>query len=189
MMTLTGSRPASDVLMAEHRGIEAVLTVLEQACDALAAGRPVPPDLIPKCVDFFRNFADRCHHFKEEEHYFPRLAQRGIAVAGGPVGVMLEEHAVGRQHLASLEDAHARGDWRAVVAEGRAYAHLLRQHIRKEDECLFPMGNRVLTPADQESLANAFDDVERLEMGEGVHEQYHHLIHELVEAGNRLVER
>ena len=186
-MTMTATKnSAAAVLMAEHRGIEAVLDVVERACDALDAGRTIPADVIPKCVDFFRNFADRCHHHKEEEHFFPRLAERGIPVEHGPIGVMLTEHELGRGYLAALESGAAAGDNALTIAAGRAYVRLLRQHIRKEDQVLFPMGDRVLSTADQEALARAFDEVERLEMGDGVHEQYHHLIHELVAVAKTL---
>jgi hemerythrin-like domain-containing protein len=180
------TRPATETLKAEHRGILLVVEVLERACDAIEAGRPVPRDLIPQCVDFFRNFADRCHHHKEEEHLFPLLAARGVPRDGGPIGVMLHEHTVGRSYLSALEQAAASGDRAAILRAGRGYARLLREHIHKEDHVLFPMGDRAFSPEDQAALTRAFDEVERLEMGEGTHERYHDLIHELVAVGREL---
>jgi len=41
------------------------------------------------------------------------------------------------------------------------------------------MANRLLTARDQDELTEAFEKVEREEMGEGVHEKYHQLAHEL----------
>jgi hemerythrin-like domain-containing protein len=57
----------------------------------------------------------------------------------------------------------------------------LRQHIDKENNVLYPMGNRVLTEDDQRQLSEAFERVEAEEMGPGVHEKYHQLAHELAE--------
>ena len=62
-----------------------------------------------------------------------------------------------------------------------AYAELLRRHIQKEDNVLYPMADRVLTGQDQQALAEAFEKVEAQEIGQGVHEKYHRLAHELAE--------
>jgi hemerythrin-like domain-containing protein len=61
----------------------------------------------------------------------------------------------------------------------RGYVTLLRQHIQKEDNILFPMADQVLTAQDQKDLAEAFDRVEREEMGAGEHERYHAMIDEM----------
>jgi hemerythrin-like domain-containing protein len=56
--------------------------------------------------------------------------------------------------------------------------HQLCASIMK-DNVLFPMGDRVLTPDDQRQLVEEFEEVERKEMGEGVHERYHAMLDEL----------
>jgi len=58
---------------------------------------------------------------------------------------------------------------------------LLRAHIDKEDNVLFPMADQLLTAADQKELTEAFEKVEAEEIGEGVHDKYHQLAHELAE--------
>jgi hemerythrin-like domain-containing protein len=55
----------------------------------------------------------------------------------------------------------------------------LRAHIDKENNILFPMADQLFTPKDQEELIEAFEKVEAEEMGEGVHEKYHQLAHDL----------
>jgi hypothetical protein len=44
------------------------------------------------------------------------------------------------------------------------------------------MADRVFTAADQSDLAAAFARVEKEETGEGVHEKYHQIAHELAGA-------
>ena len=61
----------------------------------------------------------------------------------------------------------------------RTRTSLKPTYKRKTASC-FRWATGVLTPADQQSLADAFDAVEREEMGEGTHERYHQWIHELV---------
>ena len=70
---------------------------------------------------------------------------------------------------------------RVFAEHARSYARLLRQHIGKEDKILYPMAEQVLTAEDDQHLVQAFEAIEREEMGEGVHERYHRWAHELVE--------
>lgn len=54
----------------------------------------------------------------------------------------------------------------------RGYIDLLRQHIFKEDNILFPMANRVIPAEQHEQVWQDFEHVEHEETGEGVHEKY-----------------
>lgn len=177
-------RPTEE-LRTEHRAIERMLAVLEEAARRLEEGQRPPADLFRRAVDFVRNFADRCHHGKEEQNLFPRLEAAGVPRAGGPLGVMLHEHDLGREHVGAIAgavDAYEAGDASAASTIARhalAYVQLLRQHIDKEDNVLFPMADSVLSPQDQRELEAAFQRVEREVMGLGVHERYHRLLEEL----------
>jgi len=132
-------------------------------------------------AEFFAGFADACHHAKEEKLLFPRLAERGAIAKGCPVEELTDEHARGRAHVRAIRDALPRataGDPDApgyIATHLGDYAAMLREHIRKENERLFPCADHHLTPADQRELAEGFERVEREEMGEGTHDRYHHL--------------
>jgi hemerythrin-like domain-containing protein len=99
--------------------------------------------------------------------------------------VMLHEHELGRAHVAAVADSIAGAAAgvaaaRTVVVERlAAYASLLRQHISKEDNILYPMADRVFSEEDQAALAADFERVERDEIGEGVHQRYEALAREL----------
>ena len=176
---------ATDVLMAEHRGIERMLDLAERAAARLARGQALPEAVFVDAATFFRNFADRCHHAKEERHLFAAMAERGIPVQGGPIGAMLAEHEQGRAYVRTIREQGERyaagelSDPERLVEAVQGYVRLLRAHIQKEDGVLYPMADRVLTPAEQEDLAQAFERVERDEMGVGEHERYHAMIDEL----------
>lgn len=178
---------ATEVLKSEHRGIEKMLHIIREAAQKMLAGERVSSDIFEKAADFFSNFADRCHHGKEERHLFVRLAAKGIPTEGGPIGVMLSEHEAGRTHIRgmkkALEDLRAgrTGAERDLAEQALAYVQVLSAHIQKEDNVLFPMVDQALTDREQEELVDAFEQVEAQEMGEGVHEQYHQMIHALGE--------
>lgn len=176
-----------DILSSEHRIIERVLDAMENKVLNLGSG-PFPKEFFEQALDFFANFADRCHHGKEEQRLFPALKQRGIPEQGGPIGVMLYEHSQGRAHLEAIRNnlaAAAQGDAKAlgtVRREAMSYIILLRQHIQKEDHILFAMARSVLTPADVERLQQEFACVEEHHIGAGVHERYERLAEELAAA-------
>ena len=174
----------TETLKHEHQIILLALGAVEREMQQIQAGGPVDEERIRQMIDFIQNFADCCHHAKEEKLLFARMAERGLPVDGGPIGAMLQEHDAGRRFVraaaealtgASAGDADART---ALTTNLLGYVRLLRVHIAKEDNILYPMADGILTPADQAELAAAFDRVEAEEMGEGTHERYHQLAHE-----------
>jgi hemerythrin-like domain-containing protein len=140
-----------DTLMAEHRIIEKVLDALE-----LAAERKMPVSFYERALDFCVAFADKCHHGKEEERLFPVLETHGIPREMGPIGVMCDEHVLGRGHIARMREQLRLGRRDALCKESLAYVALLRDHIRKEDEVLFQMARQVMPRDEVQRLAGAF---------------------------------
>jgi hemerythrin-like domain-containing protein len=164
--------------MQEHRVIEQVIACLEEIANRCEAGYALDTTSAREAIDFFRVFADRCHHGKEEDLLFPLMEQKGFVREQGPTGVMLREHEAGRFHvrgMAGTIDRVASGDAtarHAFVEHARSFAALLRQHILKEDHCLFPMADRALSASDQDSLSRSFAKVESDDLGPDMHQQY-----------------
>ena len=175
---------STDILMAEHRLIEQVLDCLEKIVQQVTTGQKLDRESSLEAIDFCRAFVDGCHHAKEEGYLFPLLVQRGLSQEEGPIAVMLSEHNQGRAHVRAIFEELEKGapDRLAVAAHLEAFVALLRAHIGKEDNVLFPMADQLLTTQDQVTLEADFERVEREEIGEGVHEQYHQLAHELTAA-------
>lgn len=169
---------ATQVLSSEHRVIERVLESLEKAAQAVEAGVDVRPGFFLDATSFIRGFADGCHHAKEENVLFTTMNAHGVPVQGGPLGVMLTEHELGRKYTREMRAGAERWEGgepsasAAVVAAARNYIALLQQHIAKEDQILFPMADRVIPPEKHAEVWEGFEKVEHEETGEGVHEKY-----------------
>lgn len=176
----------TEILASEHRIIEQVLSCLERITERAATGSMSWTDA-RQVVDFLRTFADECHHQKEERHLFPKMEARGFPRVCGPTGVMLAEHEQGRHAIQGMAQAVALADFNPhqaradFVRHARAYLPLLRQHILKEENRLFPMANQVFSESDQDELANAFEEVENAEEHAGIHAKYLQLADELAE--------
>jgi len=150
------------VLKAEHQVILRVIRVLARLMDQFERTGQFAEAPLAKCVEFLRLFADACHHGKEEDLLFPVLESRGIPREGGPIGVMLYEHQVGRrltremaEALGAVQSGDTSGRTRFLRA-ARQYVDLLTGHIFKEDNVLFSMGDRVMGKDDQKALADQF---------------------------------
>ena len=103
----------TDILSSEHRVIEQVLDCLDKMIQTCQTEHKFDKQSAKDAVDFFRNFADRCHHGKEEAHLFPAMEAKGFARDCGPTGVMIYEHEQGRKFVRGMAesiDAAAKGD-------------------------------------------------------------------------------
>ena len=166
-------------LRKEHEAIELVLNVLESVSARMQRGEVVATADLDAVMEFLSVFADRCHHGKEEGFLFPAMEKAGIPRQGGPIGVMLHEHEQGRALIAKLFEAV--GQIKAgqnSVSAGFAsaatdYAALLKQHISKENNILFPMAEARLSPSLDAELSKSFGELEHEQIGPGKHEQFH----------------
>lgn len=176
-----------EVLMHEHRVIERVLDALTAFTGALSAGTPGERERLASFVEFLRGFADRCHHGKEEDILFRAMIDRGLPRETGPIGIMLEEHDMGRALVGRLADiADASGpldpaEQVAVRSAAASFVQLLRDHIAKEDNVLYPLAQRVLPPEAMDAMGERFEEFERETMGAGTHERLHALADFLTE--------
>ena len=169
---------ATEVLSEEHRVIERVIGALETGTWLLSQDGTIRPEFFIEATNFIKGFADGCHHMKEEGVLFKAMVANGMPLEGSPVAAMLQEHEMGREYTRGLREAAERlkaGDQTArpdVIYNAKHYAALLRQHIGKEDQILFPMADQLIPAEQHAAVWDGFEHVEHEETGEGVHEKY-----------------
>jgi hemerythrin-like domain-containing protein len=164
----------TQILVDEHSVILRVLSALEKMAQQTEQVGLVDPETGGQFVDFIATFADRCHHGKEEDQLFPALFAKGMPKEAGPIAVMLGEHDEGRVLVRRMRAAvGGEGDPAAdYAAAARSFVGLLRDHIAKENEVLFPMAEAMLTPDEKRDVLAAFERVEHDEMGPETHGNY-----------------
>jgi hemerythrin-like domain-containing protein len=178
---------ATEQLKKEHEAIEIMLKILDAVCERLKAEKKPDPKHLDQIIEFFQGFADRCHHGKEEEIFFPALEMAGIPKEGGPIGVMLHEHDQMRAYMKALAEAvesYKTGAPTAIaeiIRQASGYSGTLRRHIDKENQVLFKIAEMHLSPEEEKELAERFESMEVEKIGAGTHEKLHALLDRLKE--------
>lgn len=144
------------ILSQEHEIILKLINDLEQECDALTEGRPLNQTFFEQALDFIREYADQFHHAKEEEILFVELTKNSAQMHCNPIPQMLHEHDLGRDFAKGLAEGLKKRDRKKIVTNARGYAELLKDHIYKEDNILYPMADETLSDKDQQALLKKF---------------------------------
>ncbi len=162
---------AIDQLREEHRVIETAVPQI-QALDLTFQGAE-------QVMEFLEVFMDKTHHAKEEQHLFRVLAARGVPKQEGLILELLQEHGVVRRYLRELRGllhlarTEEEGEASQLFdATQRDLVALLQEHLRKEDEQLWPRAEEVLTEEDNAALLAGFAQVEEGQLGEQQYRKY-----------------
>jgi hemerythrin-like domain-containing protein len=173
---------ATDHLIHEHEAVLKMIEILQAMAKKLDEGENVWASDLEAALDFLRVFVDKCHHGKEENILFPKLVEIGIPNEGGPVGMMLHEHVIGRGYIAGFAAGTEkyRAGQKAAAAEIseniRGYGELLTSHIFKENNVLYKMADMHLTAQQQNELLTKFENLEDEVIGKIKHSEYHQLV-------------
>lgn len=170
---------ATDVLKEEHQTIKRMLHILDAMCKKLSKNEIVPKEHLKNVVAFIQIFADKCHHGKEEDLLFPAMEKAGISRQGGPIGVMLQEHDLGRAHVQGMQKALEKEEFNSFIESATGYIELLEAHIEKEDYILYMMADMALSEETQNQLVQEFEKMEEERIGRGKHEEFHKMLYDL----------
>jgi hemerythrin-like domain-containing protein len=131
-------------LMIEHRLIERMVGVLRGEMQGIEKKNEVHAELIDSGVDFFRTYADRCHHGKEEDILFRDLAKKRLSPEHKKImEELIEEHRFGREtvrQLLSAKERYVKGEATArkeIIGILKKLVGFYPVHIEKEDKHFF----------------------------------------------------
>jgi hemerythrin-like domain-containing protein len=141
-----------DELRAEHALIERVVLSLRTFGHTPARD---PADAAAY-LRFFRLWAGRFHHAREEDVLFPALAATEVPPDRGPLGILLDAH----RSMARLLDAMEETGVTAELAD--QYCRALLHHIDAENSVLFPESETRLRRAGGAELPSRAPDAEEL---------------------------
>ena len=172
-------------LMREHRIIERMVALMRREADRLKSGGMLEPVFIDRVAGFIKNYADRCHHGKEEDILFRDLKAKGLSADLAQImNELIEEHKVGRQMTRELLSAKEHcmadksGSPQEVVARLQALTDFYPKHIEKEDKRFFYPCMELFDRMAKDAMLEEFWKFDRML----VHEIYENVVTDL-EAG------
>lgn len=152
----------TQVMVDEHKLILRMIALVEKNTELLEAGKFRNWKFYLDAVDFIRNYADHFHHAKEEDVLFVELIKNGMPEKQSPIEAMHMEHDQGRAHVRAIEDAARKaldgeaGQGAIITEHAKGYAALLRGHIEKEDDILYPLAERILPEEVRAEMLSAY---------------------------------
>ena len=162
-------------LMIEHRLIERMLSIIENAALKIEAKHMVDPVFVDTAVDFIHMYADRTHHGKEEDILFRKLKNKPLSDEDRRVmKELIEEHVFGRLTTKSLVAANTRyrnGDETAlaeITDKLKTLIEFYPKHIEKEDKVFFPASRAYFTDEEDQAMLAEFWEFDR----KMIHEKY-----------------
>lgn len=169
-------------LMIEHRLIERMVRLLRKQGEKIGRDHAADVVFLYKAIDFFKIYADRCHHGKEEDILFKALAQRGISQEHAKIlGELLQEHIVARKAIGRLAGAvnnyhegaplEALEDIKGCLEE---LIQLYPRHIEKEDKHFFLPCMDYFSKQERNAMLERFWKFDR----ELIHEKYRNIVEE-----------
>jgi len=166
-------------LMIEHRLIERMISILNDALVQIESTQEVDPVFVDTAVDFIKIYADRTHHGKEEDILFRKLSDRELSAEDRQVmRELVEEHVFGRQTTKALLDANTRyrnGDESAladICSNLRTIAEFYPKHIEKEDKVFFPASMAYFSDEEDQTMLSEFWEFDR----KMIHEKYRSVV-------------
>lgn len=169
-------------LMIEHRLIERIIPLIKDELDKIKKQGKVDILFIDTAVDFFRTYADGCHHGKEEDIFFRDLATKQLGDEHKKImNELVEEHVFARKTVGNLVNAnkrYAQGDTAAaddIIALLKALVELYPKHIEKEDQHFFIPCMKYFSKQEKDELLKEFWEFDRTL----IHERYKKIIEQL----------
>ena len=162
--------PPMKKLVDEHLLIKRLIALIPDIIEDLNLSSQEDRQLVLDSVDFIRSYADKYHHAKEEDILFKYFDENLDIIKN-----MLIDHETGRNHVKAVVEGVKKQNKTEVAEHLNGYKELLSEHIKKEDEILYPWLDRGLTVSQVGEIHQKFIEANK-KIGEEVPKKYEKLI-------------
>jgi len=177
---------AIQIIHSEHRSMFAVIHALEYLAERLGS-RDATPDfrLLNAILYYVREYPERLHHPTEDRVLFARIRAR-TSEANDLLAALEGEHARGEARLHALTTALNRLEAGAPGAAAgfkdavRTFVSGYFAHMRKEEDELLPIAERVLAWDDWEAIHKAFAAHQDPKFGDDTGDEFNRLFQRIL---------
>jgi len=170
------------ILTLEHRWIEGVVDIMEKEYLDIKKRKKINSNVINQIADFIKNYADKCHHGKEEYIFFKALNKKKLqAVHKRLIIDLVNEHKKGRHLTRDLVDANEKflsgkkSEIHTIIKDIKSLISLYRKHIAKEDKYFFNLSMEYLSEKERDKMVLAFFKADK----KSIHKKYSNLVKKL----------
>ena len=147
--------PPMQKLVDEHKLIKRLVAQIPRIIESLELETEEGRRRVLDGVDFIRNYADSYHHAKEEDLLFKYFDEDAEIIQA-----MHEDHRNARNCVKNIVEGVESRNRGAVIENLGAYRELLTDHIRREDDILYPWMDRNITTTQVGTLYSSFNEVD-----------------------------
>lgn len=171
-------------LTKEHKEIIELLNIMNKIANKIKSQDVFYTNDVESIIDFLKFFIEKSHHQKEEVFY-PELEFAGIPKETESLSIMLYEHTLAKNYLKDIyscvENCKIGNSFSGeLLAESlNNYVLLIKNHINKEEEIIFPMADRELSEEKKKDIYRQFENIERKIVNHGFQDHYHKLLSNL----------
>lgn len=114
---------AFEIMSKEHKNIKMGLDFFRTLLYKMESDKSCDIDTLVACLDFFKFYADKYHHGKEEDILFPLASKKGLIQGGGPKCTLFFQHYIEHNHLEQVlesvenyEEEIPEYEWKSILA-------------------------------------------------------------------------
>jgi len=172
-------------LIKEHKEINELLEIMSKIAAKIKSKDVFYPTDVEEIIDYLIIIIDKSHQGKEDEVFYPELISTGISKETEPLSIINYEHVLAKRYLKEISSCVVNckigndfsGD---LLADSLTnYVIVIQNHIKREEEIVFPIANEVFSTEKQNEILQRFEVIDQKNITHSFLERFNKLLNKL----------
>lgn len=147
-----------ELLINEHNIISSAVDVALKADVLIGKNDKLYSEVTNKLLQFFREYADKIHHNKENLILFPEMVNKNELLKDGIIKEMYDNHDEFKEMINNVEHYLLKKDYLRAQQQLHVYAEALLDHIAVENDEVFQIAELLFNDSELEIMYFRFID-------------------------------
>jgi len=172
-------------LIKEHQEINELLEIMSKIAAKIKSKDVFYPNDVEEIIDYLIIIIDKSHHGKEDEVFYPELISTGISKEAEPLSLINYEHTLAKRYLKEISSCVVNckigNDFSGeLLADSLTnYVVVIQNHIKREEEFVFPIANEVLSTEKQNEILQRFEHIDQQNITHSFLDRFNKLVNKL----------
>jgi len=172
-------------LIKEHEEINELLDIMSKIALKIKSKDVFYPNDVEEIIDYLIIIIENSHHGKEDDVFYPELISSGIPKETAPLSIINYEHTLANRYLKDISSCVVNckigNDFSGeLLADSLTnYVVVIKNHIQREEEIIFPIANEVLSSEKQNEISQRFEDIEQKNISLSFFDRFNKLLKKL----------